>query len=96
MHSGILWFDNSKEDPFVKIAKGIKHYFKKFGRKPDLVLVHPSYVKSEETSIEAETTFSLENGEEVTVKYTLRFYRPVLPGHIWIGIEDRPASVQPG
>lgn len=71
----MLWFDNSKAVLSVKISKAVDYYIKKYGRKPDLVLVHPSMVEGSGT-VECEGI-------------TLRPYRPVLPGHIWVGIEDK-------
>ena len=73
MHTGMLWFDNSQISLDIKIQKAIDYYHKKYGRTPDLCLVHPSMLQD----------VKLE-GKKVTV----RPYRPVLPGHIWIGIED--------
>jgi hypothetical protein len=50
------------------------YYCKKYGRKPDMVLVNPSMLEGKDTpAIDG---------------LTVRPYRPVLPGHIWIGIED--------
>lgn len=71
MTFGMLWFDDS-QDPFsVKIGKAVRYYIRKYGRQPNLCLVHPSMY------------------EEVSVKdVTIKPYRPVLPGHIWIGIEE--------
>lgn len=76
MHTGIRWFDNSKEPLTVKIQRAAEYYEKKFGRKPDLVLVHPSMLESNQRQLEVN-------------KLTVRPYRPVLPGDIWIGIEDK-------
>ena len=46
---------------------------------PDLCLVHPSMLDAEGR-----------NQRQLEVnKLTVRPYRPVLPGHIWIGIEDK-------
>jgi len=73
MHTGMLWFDNSQIALDIKIQKAIDYYHKKYGRTPDLCLVHPSMLK--DTKLEDK-------------KITIRPYRPVLPGHIWIGIED--------
>ena len=77
MHTGMLWFDN---DPHVtldiKIQKAAQYYKQKYGRRPDLCLVHPNML----------------NGRAVNTKeenITVRPYRPVLPGHIWIGVEDQ-------
>lgn len=73
MHTGMLWFDNSQIALDVKIQKAMDYYRKKYGRIPDLCLVHPSMLQ--DTKLEDR-------------KITIRPYRPVLPGHIWIGVED--------
>ncbi len=74
MHTGMLWYDNSPTTLHAKIIKAVEYYQRKYGRTPDLCLVHPSMLKNE----------SLENE-----KITIRPYRSVLPNHIWIGIEDK-------
>lgn len=74
MHTGMLWFDDSQTALNVKIKKAVEYYHKKYGRTPDLCLVHPSMMK--DMVIEEE-------------KITVRAYRPVLPGHIWVGVEDK-------
>ena len=74
MHTGMLWFDNSQTELNTKIQKAVDYYHKKYGQIPDLCLVHPNMLK--DTIVEEE-------------KITIRPYRPVLPGHIWIGIEDK-------
>jgi hypothetical protein len=76
MHTGMLWFDNSQTALTVKIQKAVDYYHKKYGRNPDLCLVHPSMMEKNERQLEIN-------------KLTVRPYRPVLPGHIWIGIEDK-------
>ncbi len=75
MHTGMLWFDRSTAALDVKLQKAVDYYTKKYGRTPDLCLVHPSMLE----------------GQAVTGKtgLTVRPYRPVLPGHIWIGISDK-------
>lgn len=76
MHTGMLWFDNSKSTLDAKIQKAMAYYQKKYGRIPDMCLVHPSLVDPK---------------SPVDIKgLTVRPYRPVLPGHIWIGIEEKP------
>ena len=77
MHTGMLWFDNSQTALNIKIQKAVDYYHKKYGRTPDLCLVHPSM-------LDAQNQRQLEIN-----KLTVRPYRPVLPGHIWIGIEDK-------
>jgi hypothetical protein len=76
MHTGMLWFDNSQTALTVKIQKAVEYYHKKYGRNPDLCLVHPSMLDTNQRQLEVN-------------KLTVRPYRPVLPGHIWIGIEDK-------
>jgi hypothetical protein len=77
MHTGMLWFDNSQTALTVKIQKAVDYYNKKYGRKPDLCLVHPSLLETNQRQLDIGGL-------------TVRPYRPVLPGHIWIGIEDKP------
>jgi hypothetical protein len=72
----MLWFDNSQTALTVKIQKAVDYYHKKYGRSPDLCLVHPSMLDKSDRQLEIH-------------KMTVRPYRPVLPGHIWIGIEDK-------
>ena len=79
MHTGMLWFDNSQTALTIKIQKAVDYYHKKYGRTPDLCLVHPSMLDAQERT---------ERQLEIN-KLTVRPYRPVLPGHIWIGIEDK-------
>jgi hypothetical protein len=77
MHTGMLWFNNDPKMPLdKKISQAMDYYEKKYGRKPDLCLVHPSMLEQKQRSFEVN-------------KLTVRPYRPVLPGHIWVGIEDK-------
>ncbi|NWG35150.1 MAG: hypothetical protein HXY42_11960 [Chloroflexi bacterium] len=72
MHTGMLWFDNSPTALEIKIQKAMDYYQKKFGRRPDLCLVHPTMLQDQ----------TPKDG-----KITVRAYRPILPGHLWIGVE---------
>ena len=74
MHTGMLWFDDTQTSLEIKIHKAMEYYRKKYGRVPDLCLVHPSMLK---------------DGQARDENITVRPYRPVLPGHIWIGVEDK-------
>ena len=76
MHTGMLWFDNSQSTLLVKIQKAVEYYRKKYGRRPDLCLVHPSMLEKDQNCAEVDGL-------------TVRPYRVVLPGHIWIGIEEK-------
>lgn len=81
MHTGMIWFDNSTESLSIKILKAVDYYVKKYGRKPDLCLVHPDMMDFNVSTIE----MKIDDASSLHV----RPYRPVLPGHIWIGIEDK-------
>jgi len=74
MHTGMLWFDDSQTALDVKIQKAADYYHKKYGRIPNLCLIHPNMLGDEKFKEE---------------KITVRPYRPVLPGHLWIGNEDK-------
>lgn len=79
MHTGMLWFDNSKVKTLEqKIQGAVDYYVKKYGRAPDLCLVHPSLLENR-PGVRSMTIGAL----------TVRPYRPVLPGYIWVGIEDK-------
>ena len=81
MHTGMLWFNNSPRMTLdQKINQAAEYYQKKYGRTPDLCLVHPGLLESE---TRAQRTMEVAG-------LTVRPYRPVLPGHIWIGVEDQP------
>ena len=84
MHTGMLWFDNSQTALTVKIQKAVEYYHKKYGRNPDLCLVHPSMLDTNQRQLEVNALMN-----SAQRKLTVRPYRPVLPGHIWIGIEDK-------
>lgn len=81
MYTGMLLFDDSKTSLQKKIEKAMNYYEKKYGCKPDLCLVHPSMMNG---AIDG-STFSSDG-------LTIRTYRPVLPGHIWIGAEDKESK----
>ncbi len=80
MNIGMLWYDNdSKADLVTKIQRAANYYQMKYGKEPNLCLVHPrtlgdSSLKS--TGIEVRTT------------------RSVLPNHFWLGINTNGNSVK--
>lgn len=79
MLSGMLWLDNSSLTLAAKIRKAAQYYQKKYGRAPELCLVNPSMLSSGAGNLGAE------------IGITVRPYRPVLPGHMWLGIEEMPS-----
>jgi len=75
MNAGMLWFDNDPKTALsAKIERAVNYYHKKYGREPNICLIHPSMVEKE---------------SPVIGKIAVRPYRPVLPGHLWIGIEEK-------
>lgn len=71
---GMLWFDNDPKTTLnAKIEKAVDYYKHKYGRKPNLCLINPNAIEPE-----------LSNVGSVAV----RAHRPILPGHLWIGVED--------
>ena len=78
MHVGMLWFDNDPKTALTaKIEKAVDYYSNKYGRKPNLCLVHPSMIEKK--------TATPDNNNKILI----RPYPPILPGHLWIGIEDK-------
>ena len=70
----------------------MKYYKKKYGRTPNLCLIHPNALDSpvtedgiSEKSKTEKTTRSVNKENGVII----RPYRPVLPGHLWIGVEEK-------
>lgn len=79
MLTGMLWFDNDPKTALpLKIERAADYYREKYGRNPTLCLVNPAMLK---------------DGEQPAGKVRVQSYRPVLPGHLWLGIDDgRPAE----
>ncbi len=74
MHTGMLWFDNTPNTTLqTRIEKAANYYRRKYKQEPNLCLIHPSMLGSDRPEIGT---------------MTIRPYQPVLPGHLWIGIED--------
>ena len=73
MQNGMLWFDNDPQTTLEqKIQKAVDYYTTRFGTKPNTCLVHPSAL-----------------GKPITLNgLTVKPYLPVMPGHLWIGMED--------
>jgi len=89
MNTGMLWFDNDPKTALTaKIERAVDYYRHKYGRDPNLCLIHPSMVPPggmvENPANNSGASENPKNG-----KITVRPYRPVLPGHLWIGIEEK-------
>lgn len=80
MNTGMMWFDNDPKTSLdVKIQKAADYYRQKYGRTPDICLVNPGMLDN--TKPEANS--------RQTGKITIRPLRSVLPGHLWIGINEK-------
>ncbi len=81
MNIGMLWFDNdTKADLATKIQRAANYYHNKYGRAPNLCLVHPKTLGS-----------NIYKGNGIEVKTT----RSVLPNHFWLGVNHNANAVSP-
>lgn len=75
MHKGMLWFDNNPKTSLIaKVQAAADYYQKKYGSRPVMCMVNPSMLAGQST-MESDSI-------------TIRPYRPVLPGYIWIGFPE--------
>lgn len=92
MKTGMLWFDNDpKTNLAAKIIRAVEYYTKKYGRVPNLCLIHPSMLPPDPPAAPlspSTTTKERGAGDHGLGGIMVRPYRPVLPGHLWIGIEE--------
>jgi hypothetical protein len=78
MNVGMLWFDNDPRTALTaKIERAADYFRNKYGHIPDLCLVHPSMLAEPLTKA----------GQKFTLN--VRPNRLVLPGHLWIGNEEK-------
>jgi hypothetical protein len=85
MHVGMLWFDTTPDLSLkVRIEKAADYYRRKYHQEPNLCLIHPSMLEKEQARNKGN------NALPSMGSMTVRSYGPVLPGHLWIGIEDQP------
>ncbi len=84
MHIGMLWFDNTPNVSLkLRIEKAADYYRRKYHQEPTLCLIHPSMLDGEKAQGKAPPQ------PPQVGRMTVRPYGPVLPGHLWIGIEDK-------
>ena len=79
MNIGMLWFDNDPHSSLTdKVERAADYYRRKYGRLPDLCLVHPSMLGTSPDKILGHAG-----------KVTLGANRSIQPGHLWIGEDDK-------
>ncbi len=77
MNTGMMWFDNDKHTPLsTKVGQAAEYYRRKYGRHPDICQVHPTMFTGSEQQ------------ESHIGRVTLRPNQIILPGHLWIGVDD--------
>jgi len=80
MNTGMMWFDNDPKTTLdVKIQQAADYYRHKYGRSPDVCLVNPGMLDKTHP----------EHDSRQTGKILIRPFRSVLPGHLWIGVDEK-------
>jgi len=83
MITGMLWFDNDPKTTLeLKIQRAADYYHHKYGRTPDLCMVNPGLL--DKTLPEPDSRH--------LGKLLIRPFRSVLPGHLWIGVDEKPPA----
>ena len=78
MNTGLLWFDNDPHTALLdKVERAADFYQRKYGRVPDMCLVHPSMLGTHTSQV-------LGKPQKVEV----RAHRAIRPGHFWIGEDN--------
>jgi len=79
MNVGMLWYDNDPRIALaIKISRASDYYRQKYGSNPDMCQVHPIML-GEHPDL----------ADKKVGKVIVRPNRTILPGHLWIGIEDK-------
>ena len=79
MNTGMLWFDNDPKTTLeVKVQQAADYYRHKYGRTPDLCLVNPAIL--------AKTQAQTDDAQ--CGRIHIRPLRSILPGHLWIGVDE--------
>ncbi len=80
MNVGMLWFDNDPRTALtVKVSRAADYYRQKYGRTANLCMVNPSMLGEPKPTMQ----------EVQAGKIAVRPNRAILPGHLWIGTEDK-------
>lgn len=82
MNTGMLWFDNSSHVTLkAKVEQAAAYYRKKYHLQPNLCLIHPTMFEQSGSRGKGTTSFQVDG-------ILVRPYRSILPGHLWIGVEE--------
>jgi hypothetical protein len=81
MEVGMLWLDSERQvDLSVRIGRAVAYYREKYGRRPNLCIIHPVTAGED----------PLNQIDELSVRSSVS----VLPDHFWIGVEERELSAR--
>jgi hypothetical protein len=79
MNIGMLWFDNDPKTGLdAKVMRAADFFRKKYGRVPDACMVSPAMLAEPEHKVGL---------------LTVKPWRRMAPGHLWIGMADEPKQV---
>jgi len=89
MNIGMMWFNDNPKIPLAtKVLEAAEYYQTKYGQKPDLCLVSPAmYEQIQKKSVEGRSNELVEGKQG---KIIIRALRSILPGHLWIGVDEKP------
>ena len=73
MEIGMLWYDDSPTALKDRVNRAAGYYSEKYGRKPNLCLVHPGMLQTDEGKAQG---------------VVIRKGKGVMPGHFWIGVDE--------
>jgi hypothetical protein len=91
MNVGMMWFnDNPKVPPATKVLEAADYYLTKYGQKPDLCLVSPAMYEQIQDKSSQKDSDELVEGKQG--KIIIRALRSILPGHLWIGVDEKPSN----
>ncbi len=75
MNTGMLWFDNDPKIALTeKVARAAEYYKSKYGHAADVCLVNPGMLPEQVVK---------------TGRIQIRAMKTVLPGHLWIGVDEK-------
>ena len=73
MEIGMLWYDDSPIALKERVTQAAGYYSEKYGRKPNLCLVHPGMLQTDEVAAQG---------------VVIRKGKGIMPGHFWIGVDE--------
>src|SRR6266436_4456461 len=94
MNVGMMWFNDNPKTPLTaKVLEAAEYYRTKYGQSPDLCLVNPA-TYAQIKAAEGRPAEPAEAGQPELIegqngKILIRALRSILPGHLWIGVDEK-------